>query len=269
MQRLKRVLLSVMEGCVFLISSFLTVVLTEWLDSNFVFIFGVGLTICILLAIRRKTRKWKIDYAAENWLRQRAESQMAPHQARQAKTLRHLLLWLPSFCAAMVLCFFPLASHFSYSGRLLDYRVPIPWAWMIVYRYQNPGLASTASALIASDGVGRFGVTPFWQKHANYSVASFAAYTWSLSPEEKRQRDFLRRQNATDISTSEFTVGELHFSCVEYLTHYARFPALSGFSVDCESTAGNGKGHFGAALFGRREDVPAFYDVLRQARRVN
>jgi hypothetical protein len=269
MQRLKRVLLSVMEVCVFLISSFLTVALTELLNSNFVFICGTGLTICILLAIRRKTRKWKINYAAENWLQQRAKSQLAPHQAGRARRLRHLLLWLPSFCAGMVLCFFPLASHFLYSGKLLDYRVPIPWAWTVVYRYQNPGLASTASALIASDGLGRFGVTPFWQKHVNYSVTSFAAYTWSLSPEDKRQMDFLRRQNATDISTSEFTVGELHFSCVEYLTYYARFPSLSGFSLQCESPTADGKGHFRADLFGRKEDVPAFDDVLRRLRRVN
>ena len=258
-----------MDACVVLTGSFLTVALTELLNSNFVFICGTALTICTLLAIRRKTRKWKINYAAEKWLRQRSKPPVSSAYARRSRRLLQSLLWLPSLCAALVLCFSPLASHVLYSGRLIDFRVPIPWAWAVVYRYQNPGLFSSVDALIASNGLGRFGVTPFWQKHANYSVASFAVYTWSLNSEDERQMDFLRHMNATDISTSEFTVGELHFSCVEYLTHYARFPALSGFSVDCESTAGNGKGHFGAALFGRREDVPAFYDVLRQARRVN
>jgi hypothetical protein len=259
-------LLSVMDACVVLTGSFLTVALTELLNSNFVFICGTALTICTLLAIRRKTRKWKISYAAEKWLRQRSKPPVSPRRSRR---LLQSLLWLPSLCAALVLCFSPLASHVLYSGRLIDFRVPIPWAWAVVYRYQNPGLFSSVDALIASNGLGRFGVTPFWQKRANYSVASFAVYTWSLNSEDERQMDFLRHMNATDISTSEFTVGEFHFSCIEYLKHYARYPSLSGFSVQCESPTKDGKGYIRANLFGRREDVPAFYEVLRSVRRVN
>jgi hypothetical protein len=269
MRRLKRMLFSVMDASVVLTGSFLTVALTELLNSNFVFICGTGLTICTLLAIRRKTRKWKINYAAKKWLRQRSKPPVSSGYARRFRRLLQSLLWLPSLCAALVLCFSPLASHVLYSGRLIDFRVPIPWAWAVVYRNQNPGLFSSVDALIASNGLGRFGVTPFWQKHANYSVASFAVHTWSLNSEDKRQMNFLSHMNATDISTSEFTVGEFHFSCVEYLTYYARYPSLSGFSVQCESPIKGGKGYIRANLFGRREDVPAFYEVLRSVRRVN
>jgi hypothetical protein len=263
----KRVLVSLMEVCVFLICSILTITLTEWLNSNFIFICGVALTICIPLAIRKKTKDWKIKYAAEAWLERRSKPPLLPSQSRRSRILCRSLLWFPSICAALVLCFCPLASHPLTSGKLIDYRVPIPWTWMIVYRYQNPGLVSSVHTLISSDGVGRFGVTPFWRKDASYSTASFAAYTWSSSPEDKRQTDYLRRQNATDIATSEFTVGELHFACVEYMAVYQRFPNLSGLSVQCEASTTTGKGHFMAYFFGRREDIPAFYDVLHKVKR--
>ncbi len=139
-----------MDACVVLTGSFLTVALTELLNSNFVFICGTALTICTLLAIRRKTRKWKINYAAEKWLRQRSKPPVSPRRSRR---LLQSLLWLPSLCAALVLCFSPLASHVLYSGRLIDFRVPIPWAWAVVYRYQNRGLFSSVDALIASNGL--------------------------------------------------------------------------------------------------------------------
>src|ERR1700689_2970037 len=74
MRRLKRMLFSVMDASVVLTGSFLTVALTELLNSNFVFICGTGLTICTLLTIRRKTRKWKINYAPEKSFLQRRRS---------------------------------------------------------------------------------------------------------------------------------------------------------------------------------------------------
>jgi hypothetical protein len=123
---------------------------------------GLVLTIVGFVAIRRKTRPWKIEYDAVGWALTQAERRVHPSRARYKRIAKRILVWVPSVIAAAVLFFFPASSHLIRPGSqyLAHYRVSVPWTFAVI---PVPGVSSdnvvTAFTLIGSNG--KFGLAPF------------------------------------------------------------------------------------------------------------
>lgn len=127
MKSFKRAWLFVIEACVLVFGLVLTVGLSGYFESFGGLILGIALTGCSLFAIRTKNSEWKIEYEASRWLSDRSRQRLHPNRAKRSRIARTWLLWFPSACAAVVVLFYPFASHIQYAGKLKPYRVPIPW----------------------------------------------------------------------------------------------------------------------------------------------
>jgi len=194
---------------------------------------------------------------------------LRPNRAKRSRAIRRGLIWLPSVCATLVLVFYPLASHILYAGTLRPYRVAIPWTWTILREFKMyDGVSSLVYTVFDSQGVGRFGLTPFWQKPLLLSLATFRSDPGSISFGDERFEEERRWNDASQLSTSEFMVGDIRFVCWQYLALRGGLPPLSGnWVVQCASPGGGHLHEFTAYFNGRKEDIPAFFSVLRRVRR--
>src|SRR6266481_4549679 len=188
---LKRLLLFALETTVFVIGTVLTVAVAALVDPRFAifaFVIGLVVTVASLIVIRRKTRRFKIQYDAANWMASRPFRQLHPIRAKYLHMLRRCLIWFPTACAAFVLFFFPVASHIVHprSHFLRHYRVPIPWNFMVFSSSPGPPEEySVVNALASSTGKGRFGITPFWDREYMPSLMVFGRVgpIWLISNE--------------------------------------------------------------------------------------
>jgi hypothetical protein len=278
MPQLKRVLLFVAEvGVLFLGFSF-SLGLAICLDSSknnlaaIAFFSSLFLTVVGLLLFRRKTRKWKIEQDAASWMRNRPWRQLHPHQARHIRLVHRCLLWLPSVCAALVICFLPVASHLIFLGSHLvpHYRLSVPLNWTII---KSRGGYPLVWAFFSSEGAARYGLTPIWFNRSLPSGATFSisgpasAFAWNRPERE------LASGHMTHVAKTEFRMGMIAMNCWEYRHTYndAAGPSSSLFTpailweVLCSTQPNGVDFNLHASFLGHKEDVPAFYKVLKEA----
>jgi len=116
---------------------------------------GLLATVAGFVALRHKTRPWKIEYDAVGWAARRAERKLHPIRSKYKRIAGRTLLCVPSAVALLVLLFLPVASHMMHPGPryLGHYRVSIPWTLTAM---SVPGVPADdfviAFALIGSDG---------------------------------------------------------------------------------------------------------------------
>jgi len=235
---LKRLLLLAMEAAVFTFGIVLSVVITAYLDSTFVFVSGLIVTVFGLLVIRRKTRKSKIEYDAASWMADRSARQLHPSQAKHIRLLRRCLLWFPTACATLVLFFFPVASHFVHprANYLRHYRVPIPWTFTVFSSLGPPEENSFVNALASSSGKGRFGVTPFWDSEYVPSLMTFGSVGPNGAFEFNHKMAESRRKGAPQESKRDFRLGNVALTCWQYLPPQRRgLRFWLGYSYDNRS----------------------------------
>jgi len=271
---IKRVLLFGVEAGILalgFVSAFAFPKLMESILENsggFAFFGGLAFTIFAFLLVQWKTRKWKMKYDAERWLASRAERRFHPNRAKYLRLIRRCLLWLPSVCAALVVFFFPVATHLLNlrSHYLKHYRVPIPWTWTVLSPLGTSGEYSFTNALITMGAMGRYGVTPFWKERSSFSVATFGsvgpdgAFDFNESQREQRLR------GAANVSRRDFQLGKATLTCWQY------FPANESrvwklvpkdyWEIACSTPASVHDRDFYAHFYGGGDKILRFYKVL-------
>lgn len=231
----------------------------------FAFFSALCLTLAGLLAFRRKTRRWKIEFDAAGWARSRNLSSLYPRRAKLKRLARRTLVWLPCVIAAVAL-FFPVASHFVHPGSqyLRRYVIPIPWTFTVFspLRFTD----GTPVVVIASiSGVGRFGVTPFWGDRHVFSCMAFWSSDRSYSDFPGRPGGFRR----------EFQLNSTLLTCWQYTPPKREdfqswlFGTGPHREVTCQTSLDLQYPAFHASFYGREDDLAAFYSVLAAVRPVN
>jgi hypothetical protein len=217
-----------------------------------VFVVGNVLMNALLVYYRHKTRERWIRAEAAKWLNRRGRRKERHKAAR-------LSLWLPSIIALWVLLFLPFATHVIHpsSHYLPNYRIPMPWAWTAV-----PvcfGDTCWVDAVISSKGRGRFGMTPFWPK-AQLSMVSFGTTRSDYSDASD-----WRPRGVSQLTMADLNVGNMPLKCWQYVSPNDLFDRqLVGLGADVMAwSVVCGNRTFYANFFGRAEDLPAFYSVLR------
>jgi hypothetical protein len=96
--------------------------------------------VAALLWFRRKTRSWKIQYDATGYLRKKTEGKSHFLRARVKKAVFRTILRVPSAPAAVMVFFFPFATHLASpnSQNVRGYRVPITWKDTILFLPGRP-----------------------------------------------------------------------------------------------------------------------------------
>jgi hypothetical protein len=282
---LRKILLAALNIAVILVGTASTLLLSAYLDYIFrqlwfppmiSLVFGSAATVMTILSIRRKTRQGDIEYEAARWLAKQATRQPNSHKKLRA-AVRQCLLWLPSSLAAFVLFFYPLASHIVHPGDhyLTHYRVSIPWTWELLSRQNNSNGYSYVETTISSEGSSRFGVTPYWHKYPALSAVRFWTFTSGLSPEDEQSYEELRHEGATSISSVELKAGNVPLTCWQYVRPGWRgwwLNSLNGadlWEVDCATPLNVREANFRGFFAGRKEDIPAFYEVLAKVTSVD
>jgi hypothetical protein len=231
---------------------------------------GWLLTIVGFVALRRKTRPWKIEYDAVGWALSKSERKLHPTFSRYKRVVSRILVWMPSVIATTVLLFLPIASHLIRPGSqyLTHYRVSIPWTLMVS---PVPGVSSdsfvAAFTLIGSNG--KLGLTPFWQGEVFSSEMGFGSNLHVVDASESSNRITERRHvGVTQLSRRGFRLGDLALTCWQYLPpedwRYGRRSTGSAalWQIDCETPVGLHGQHLYAWFHGREADVPGFYKII-------
>lgn len=270
MRLTKRILLTLGEAALLLFLSTLTIVLAVFLKDmmnvphSYGFLLGSVLSLWILLRIQARTLKWKYEYDAEKWIRGRSELSLHPNRPRYLRIV-HCLLWLPSGCASIVLFFFPVATHLVHpSLHLGNYRLSLPWTWTVLLPPFTQGEYSYFDVLISTSPAGRLGVTPFWEKDASLSVATFG----SFGRENEHRRD-----GATQVSRREIHIAGRVVACWQYVPSEnlrSVYALPKGYwKIDCDIPASTPDLDFYAEFSGLGQDIPAFYYVLEHVRKTD
>lgn len=193
------------------------------------------------------------DVQAREFKHDVAEFQRGRTRSRAAK----VLIWIPSLLAALVLFFFPIASHLPNPGShfLTHYRVPIPWT-VTVYEFQElADDCSLVEAHVRNFGMGQFGAMLFWDRSAFTSSLTFGNFrsdpdVWSSD-----------RRGATELSRKEIVVGDIAVSCHQYTRGSKRWYA------NCQTPPGTGRYDFYARFQGSEADLPLFYSIVSGIKR--
>lgn len=259
-------------------------VAATWFDSRwnnaaapvvlFGFLTGLVLTGLGFAAMRRKTRRWEIEWDAAAWVLSRAERRLHPARARCKRIARRILVWAPSAIAAGVLFFLPVATHVVHPGSryLRHYRVPIPWN-VTVFSSASPRFGcGWIVALASSSGKGRYGVTPFWiwkSEQLSSEMLFEARRPEADAFEFNGKRAVPRRRRAAQESQREFQLGGVGFTCRQSVNqdHYGAWIGGSGgeplwWNVECVTPVGVRERNLHAWFVGREEDVPVFYKII-------
>jgi hypothetical protein len=241
---------------------------------------GVVLTVVAFVLIRRRTRPWKIEYDAVGWTLAQAGRKRHPARARFHRLVGLILLCVPSAIAALVLFFYPVATHLVQpcSRYFRHYRVPIPWTAMVCPGWvQTPGYRRI-DAVFSSSGKGRFGMTPlsvgpFWLEDQPVSLAIFVSDADSGSFDYSADMKAGRR-GATEAVNREFRAGDVAITCLQYRPerprHQRFWPeAWSVWRIDCETPAALHQRSFYASFSGREEEIGTFYQIIEGVRPVD
>lgn len=161
----------------FVVSAAIAILAAVQLDPEttfaaLVFYAGLLLTVVCFFLLRRKTRPWKIEHDAAAYQLEKAERDLHPVRFRYKRVLSRAAIWLPSALAALVVFFFPIASHLACpnSHYYRHYRVPIPWTATVI----SPGGMGLGGdmpviAFVHSRSAGTFGITPFWYNRSRFT----------------------------------------------------------------------------------------------------
>src|SRR5438270_5048114 len=114
---IKRAAVGIGELSILVLGLILSIFLTAYLVppregdeaglAALVFFAGLSIAILVFVVIRRKTRRWKIEYDAIGWALTRTERKLHPTRARNKRIAVRIIIWAPSVIAALVLLFFP------------------------------------------------------------------------------------------------------------------------------------------------------------------
>ncbi len=240
-----------------------------------VFLAGLVLTGVGFVAIRRKTRPWKLEYDAVGWAHTRVERRLHPARARRKRIVHQSLVWVPSAIAALVLFFYPAATHlaYPYSGHVGRYRVPIPWTYTIA-RLASEKDYGWVIVIFRSTGRGRFGMTPFlvwpfW--NTPDSLSSIYFDTNKNAPALDPMTMEARRKEAAEVR--EFRTRDVALTCWQY-----RRPKASGelpkpsagwapewwlaWNADCDTSTVVHQQYLHVHFYGGEEDLRGFYKII-------
>lgn len=260
MRPLKRVLVFVMEVGIVVLGYILTVTAAFYLESALAVVVGLTLTITSLVLVRRRTRKWKIASDAAAFTANRFFRTAHPRRAKYLRTMRRLLLVLPTAWAALVLFFFPVASHIVYPGTHLvpHYRIPTPINWTLIRSVGEARYPMTWT-FFSGKGSRRFGLMPFWSERSALSGAIFG----TSSPEDEYR--WWRPGTETAVAKTSFKMGTIEIECGEYQRHFSSTvdPPLL-WEVLCSTHPDHRHFNLHAAFLGHKEDMASFYRVLHE-----
>ncbi len=279
MALLKRTVLLVGEVGLLFLGFAISLVAAKLLDSSenefavIGFFSGLLLTIVGWLTLRYKTRRWKIEQDAAQWMASRSFGKKYPRRAKFLRIAHRWMLWMPSACAGLVLFFLPVASHILLAGRSLvpHYSLSTPLSWMVIRsggRY-HPYVRTFFSA----EGAGRYGMTSMWFNHSMPSDGEFSISDPGSENGWSRPESELASGHPTHVAKRQFSMGTIAMECWEYRhdhDYLAEFRSMFRPPVLWEvlcSTEPNGVDfNLRAAFYGPQEDISAFYRVLEVAK---
>jgi hypothetical protein len=243
------------------------------------FVAGLFLTAGALLLLRRKT--WsEVEYDKSAWVRRQTERKSHPVRTRYKRIATRILVWVPSAIAALVLFFFPVATHFVHPGsRYLEhYRFRIPWTYTVfpsdgwgwdlasIIRLAGAAYYDGFDVVISSSGRGRFGVTPFlvppfWNRQQPISDVTFG----SVPNAAVLQTEWFKERYGTATEIRGFRLGGIELTCWQYRSPYRSenwpYNALV-WHVYCATPVSAGPHSFDATFDGRDEDLGSFYQII-------
>lgn len=233
---------------------------------------GIGLAGLLLtgvgvVALRRKTRAWKLEYDAVGWALGKAERRLHPARARRKRIAHQVIVWVPSAMAALVLFFYPAATHLAHphSGHVGRFRVPIPWTYAIV-RLASGRDYSWVIVLGSSTGRGRFGMTPFlvwpfWNTPTPLSsFSSFSFESNTNAPALDAMTTEARRQETAEVR--EFRLRDGAFTCWQYQRHNGS-RNWTNWNVDCDTPTAVQQQYLHTHFYGREQDLRGFYKIIQ------
>jgi hypothetical protein len=279
MRRIKRVLIFASEIGVLLLGLVVSIALGGLVDRFTSFdsdlallTFGCGLLLTAVgfLLLLRKHRAAKFEYEVVGWEINRADRKLNARRAQFQRNVRRTMVWVPSAIAALALFFYPVASHLLHPGSryLRYYRVPIPWTVTVLSTvYSWPELApdySRVEALVSDKALGRFGITPFWDRGALSSTMGFASMNPEGSYGYSDQPEPAIPQGATEVTSREFRLGTVALTCWQYVLPYRRgWPDGTGpWEVSCLAPEDVHQFNFQSWFYGEKSDLPLFYRII-------
>lgn len=234
--------------------------------------FGCGLLLTLtgFLLFLRRHRAARFEYDVVGWEISRADRKLHPRRTRVKKIIWRTLVWLPSAVAALVLFFFPVASHLLHpsSHYLRHYRIPIPWTTTVFSPiFSQPELAPESNlveAFFSNSSTGRFGMTPFWERKGLSSSVGFMSVNPNGHFGYDDQPTLAIRQGATDVTRREFQLGNVTLACWQYVLPYRRgYPYGTGpWEVSCLTPEGVHQCNFRGWFYGEESDLPLFYKII-------
>jgi len=271
-RRSKRVLLSVGEFGILILGFYLSLFSGAIVAFAFEFagesavgwgflcgaILGLVLTVVGFRAVRRKNRPWKIEYEADRRELERAERKTHPTRARCKRIAKRVLVCMPSLVAALVLFFFPVATHIVHlrAHYLGHYRVPIPWNLAVFSSPEVFWARNYVWALARSDDRARFGVT-------SYGEPSSAIEFGFIDPDYDAIRFNARYSGSWHPAAQEFSrdfrLNGVAFRCWQY--QYGHFGG-GAWSISCKTPLEARWLNLYAGFLGREEDIPIFYRII-------
>jgi hypothetical protein len=237
------------------------------------FLSGLFLTAVIMLLLRQIASRGHVKCDSVGWTHSKAERRLHPIRRKCRRIAMHVLVWMPSAMAALVLFFFPLVTHLVRPGSryLRHYSVPIPWSFMVLPR---PGPLADDwgnDVLGRGSGTGRFGMTPAgllpwtngeWMGPEQLSWMSFMnarVYSIEATVMEARSRGIDLK-----VLSREFKLGSIEVTCYQYRPYWPS--AASVWSVLCQTSGAAHQNDFTAQFHGREEDLHAFYEIIEAIR---
>jgi len=293
MRQLKRFLIFVLELTVILAGLSVSSLMAGYVGSvddffapfaPFGFVAGLVLTLMAFRRLRRRTRPWKIKYNADGWALARIERKLNPVRARRKRIAERVAVCIPAAIAALVLLFFPVATHFVHpSARYFGhYRVPIPWTQTVFSGPMSPWDNCAVLVLASSSGRGRFGLTPltnpFLSLREEPLLSSFTFFSCRNEPRSLAGASLPREE---DTTVRQFHSPGLTIECRQRRSRYpSRFwPASEPiWYIFCEASldlerrnAGqisvdNERDHLAAEFTGLSADIPTFYKIIEGIR---
>jgi hypothetical protein len=266
MRIIKGFLLLACRGLVLFVGFYLSFVLAGLLGLAG-FQCGLVLTAVGLLMLRPNTSRVVCKCDVAGWTRSQAERKLHPTRRRFKRLAIHVLVWLPSAVAALVLFFFPIASHLAHpsSRYLSNYRVPVPWTFTVL-PFSQPTVYNWINVLVSSSGSGRFGITPFavpplWMMDQPISVMTFGAEPNSAAFGAAMLEQ--RRKEASQVQRRELRLGDGALTCWQYRAEDSHFgESRIAWAVDCETPVAVYSQYFYARFYGREQDLRSFYQLI-------
>lgn len=212
-----------------------------------------------LLFLVRKSGRWGVAREAERWLAER-QARANPHERTWRNRAVKFAVGIPVLSVLPIFLFLPetmgLMSHLlrPQVSHLPGYKVRIPLTWMATDHWDSPDGSSLTTG-IAGQGIAR-GRNPA-------RARSISNWSFGTGPYNQSDTNPLRDipGDYKIISQRLLKIGNEEVTCTDY--HYtspydaSEFPLHSTARVSC---AGRGRLH--ASMFGNRDELPAFYEVL-------